>query len=68
MSNLTQHLKNFGGDFSLPSATTSPAKTIVYKDVNGQVRIPNSGVIIAGQPEALVGLTFTTENDRGKTG
>jgi hypothetical protein len=66
VSNLTDHAKNVGG-MTTTILSTSPAKTIVYKDVNGLVRVAGSGVVIAGQPEAVSGITFTTENDRGKT-
>lgn len=68
MSNTTDHGKNYGGlSKVLSDAGASPAKTVVYKDVNGLVRVAGSGVVIAGQPEALSGLTLTTEPDRGKT-
>lgn len=66
MSNLSEHAKNIGGATTTITSTT-PAKTVVYKDVNGLVRVAGSGVVIAGQPEAVSGITFTTENDRGKT-
>lgn len=68
MSNTTDHAKNYGGLTPvLTAAGSSPTTKTIYKDVNGLTRIPNSGVVIAGQPEALSGLTLTTENDRGKT-
>lgn len=67
MSGLTDHMSGTGKSTPVPITSTSPPKTTMYKDVNGLVRVSGSGVVIAGQPEAISGITFVTEPDRGKT-
>lgn len=67
MSNFSEKLKHIGG-LSPGAAVASPPKTLVYVDAVGLVRVANSGVVIAGYPEQLVGTTLITEPDRGKTG
>lgn len=69
MTPLNDHLKGIGsgGNRQGVGFGATPPKTDIYQDVNGFVRIPNSGVVIKGLPEVLVGTTVIVEPDRGKT-
>ena len=66
MTAYSDKLKQVGG-LDRAAATTSPPKNALYKDVNGTIRVPNSGLCFIGYPEAFSGATIITENDRCKT-
>lgn len=67
MTAFTDKLRQTGGLVGSAGSTTSPPKNALYKDVNGEVRVANSGVKFIGYPEAFSGATIITENDKGKT-